>query len=579
MATKEIEIAPETQRDKRNVASLDLMEKGEGVRSMVVVIEAAEKANCDFTEVTEEENGALKYECNMCKKRFTQARGVKQHITSAHLKKEVKVIGLGKRKSVADFDDEDAKKIRIAAEAGFSKSIMDRWDTSELVCSTQVGLDDLYKEYVDTEEEAEMDEGEDEPPAENNTFIEITPTQDDDSEGKVELDEAKGEIRNLKEQLENKETTIAEIGLEVNELKESIKTKDDIINWNSGRVNELEGSLMAKNRETEKQMKVLNIMNAQIKATQETADVKKHKKEIAAKNKVLEDMNGRLAEAMKSVRDERNMRAKAEADLLTIRTVNESMKAVMLVQQQQQQQWSASQGAGVHPLTSQHGNQTVQQEGSRTEDGRGNGRKQILCRDINKPGGCRYKERCQFFHPPGSNEAFSQPSLEGKPDCSYWMDGHCKIPEERCKGKHDPLKYKTKVKILKQTIPDVNNQDFVQTLVGALSQALTGVQQQVQVSMAPSPPPARGQKQPGAPAFTLQQQGQGSGAPVLGQQQPGVPAFRQQHQLNTALGQERQMMFPQMGQQMIQPTTMPTMPSMFYPTQQQQWGGQSSSNQ
>ena len=285
-------------------------------------------------------------------------------------------------------------------------------------------------------------------------------------------------------------------------------------------------------------------------------------------------MKNRLAEALKSTRDEMNMRAKAEADLLTIRTVNESMKAVMMVQQQQ---WTATQGAGVHPPTSQHINQTVQQVGPRTEDVRGPSRKQTLCRDLNKPGGCWYKERCQFFHPPGSNESFSQPSHRGKPDCTYWMDGHCKISEERCKGKHDPLKYNTKPRVEKQAIPDINNQDFVQTLVGALSQAMTGAQQQVPASMARSPQPVRGQKQPGAPAFTLQQQGQCSGAPALGQQQPGVPAFRQQQQMNSALGQQQQIMFPQM----IQPTMMPTLPAMFYPTQQQQqpWGGQSSSNQ
>ena len=384
----------------------------------------------------------------------------------------------------------------------------------------------------------------------------------------------------MKEQLENKETTIAEIVEEVNGLKESIKTKDDVINWNLGRVNELEESLIAKNIETEKQMKVLNNMNAQIKATQETADVKKHRKEISAKNKEVDEMKVRLTEALKSTREERNMRAKAEADLLTIRAVNESMKAVMLVQQQQ---WSATQGAGVQPLTSQHVNQTVQQEGLRPEDVRGPGQKQTLCRDLSKPGGCRYKERCQFFHPPGSNKAFSQPVQGGKPDCSYWMDGHCKIPEERCKGKHNPLKYKTKPRTEKQAIPDVNNPDFVKTLVGALSQALTGVQQQLPASMARSPPPARGQTQPGSPAFTLQQQGLFTGAPALGQQQPGVPAFRQQQQMNTTLGQQQQqqMMFPHIGQQMIQPTMMPTLPGLFYPTQQQQqpWGGQSSSNQ
>ena len=574
MEAQDIEPAPE--KDKNTMATMALMEKGEGEMSMMVVIEAAENSNSDFTEV-KEENGAVKYECNMCKKRFTKPGGVKMHITSIHLKKEIRVTGVGKRKSVADVEDDDFKKAKMATEAGFSKSLLEQWENTDLVCSTQLGIEDLYKEYVGNEEEEEMVDGEgenEETPAENDTIL-VTEEmdQDESSSIKEELQMAKGEIRNLKEQLENKETTISEMEGELKELKESMKTKDDIINWNQGRVNELEVSLMNKNMETETHLRVLNKMNAKIKATSETADVKKHKKEMTTKDKEIEDMNARLSDAMKSVMEERNMRAKAEADLQTMRTVNESMKAVMLVQQQQQQQWPTSQGAATHCLTSQQSNQTFQQEGTRTGDGKGPSRKQTLCRDLNKPGGCRYKERCQFFHPDDNNQASSQPSQEEKPDCSYWMTGHCKVPEERCKGKHDRSKFNTKPRIEKQATRDVNSPDFVQTLVGALSQALTGVQQQVPPARAHSPLPARGQQQPGTPAFTQQQEGQ------LVLKQPGVPAFRQQHQMNPVLGQQ-QMMIPQIGQQMIQPAMMmPTLPNLYYPTQQQQWGGQSSSSQ
>ena len=43
--------------------------------------------------------------------------------------------------------------------------------------------------------------------------------------------------------------------------------------------------------------------------------------------------------------------------------------------------------------------------------------------------------------------------------------------------------------------------------------------------------------------------------------------------MNSALGQQQQMMIPQ-GQKMIQAMMrMPMMPNLLYPTQQQQWGG------
>ena len=234
-----------------------LMEKGEGDRSMMVVIQPTERANCDFTEVMVE--GTVKFECNACKKKFSKPGTVKHHITSTHLKKEVKVAGGTKRKSVAEMDDdEDIKKAKIAAEAGFSKSILAQWDSSDLTCSTQVdkvNMEELYKKYVEGEENStDNEEDENESTgnktmvetenigsnvAENNTTEAMETNENCVSNIKEELEEAKGEIRNMKEVLENKETMLAEFTQELNELRGSMKTKEDMLAWTQARINEL----------------------------------------------------------------------------------------------------------------------------------------------------------------------------------------------------------------------------------------------------------------------------------------------------------------------------------------------------
>ena len=60
-------------------------------------------------------------------------------------------------------------------------------------------------------------------------------------------------------------------------------------------------------------------------------------------------------------------------------------------------------------------------------------KKKVNCRDVNKPNGCVWGERCKFNH---SEEV----RVVKEKDCSYWMDGHCRYEEKVCWNIHDPVK-------------------------------------------------------------------------------------------------------------------------------------------
>ena len=90
-----------------------------------------------------------------------------------------------------------------------------------------------------------------------------------------------------------------------------------------------------------------------------------------------------------------------------------------------------------------------------------------------------------FFHPSGRSRSPAQPTRDNKPDCSFWMAGHCKKSEDKCFGKHEPNKCGSQDK-RKPTVKmsDMSNVDFADTLAKAVSQGMAGVQQQT--AQAPS---------------------------------------------------------------------------------------------
>ena len=99
----------------------------------------------------------------------------------------------------------------------------------------------------------------------------------------------------------------------------------------------------------------------------------------------------------------------------------------------------------------------------------------VLCRDINKPGGCPRAGGCKFNHPALAKE-------NKMIDCIHWKNGKCRYTEDNCKYKHDPTKKDSNVNETKRKRSDDeepakvagNQQDFLLSLVRALSQSSAG---------------------------------------------------------------------------------------------------------
>ena len=114
----------------------------------------------------------------------------------------------------------------------------------------------------------------------------------------------------------------------------------------------------------------------------------------------------------------------------------------------------------------------------------------VVCRDLNKPGGCPRAGKCTFHHPALARENKSI-------DCHHWMNGRCKYQEQSCKFKHDSEKKAVNASKRKRSedepaksVSQTNNvgqQDFLLGLVRALSQGSTG-----EAGLGAAAEPARG---------------------------------------------------------------------------------------
>ena len=167
---------------------------------------------------------------------------------------------------------------------------------------------------------------------------------------------------------------------------------------------------------------------------------------------------------MVKIREETNERASLEVKLKVQIELNEKMSDIIVRQGQ-----LSSQEAGRRKESRSPGRSSPVRRDSRSE---------ILCRNHAESGECKRKN-CAFFHPSGRSRSPAQPSGYNKPDCSFWMAGHCKKPEDKCFGKHEPIKCGSQAK-RKPTVKMsyMSNMDFADTLAKAVSQGMAGVQQQ-----------------------------------------------------------------------------------------------------
>ena len=86
-------------------------------------------------------------------------------------------------------------------------------------------------------------------------------------------------------------------------------------------------------------------------------------------------------------------------------------------------------------------------------------RSKSRCTFLDKPGGCKKGQTCNFWHP----EVVGPRA--GKQDCNFWLAGSCRYEEAECAKAHDPLKKGSKAKSKKDDFTS-----FAESLVQVLGQ-------------------------------------------------------------------------------------------------------------
>ena len=88
----------------------------------------------------------------------------------------------------------------------------------------------------------------------------------------------------------------------------------------------------------------------------------------------------------------------------------------------------------------------------------------ILCRDHERPEGCKFGNLCKFYHDPSKVTL----RVSKTDDCVFWMEGDCKYESRLCRNIHDPDKFGTKEKFRRQELNGGKAQKsfLVQNLAG-----------------------------------------------------------------------------------------------------------------
>ena len=431
-----------------------------------------------------------KFMCDRCDYIGATNKAVKGHWTRKH-RREVQEEEEAKVKGKPD-DQTEVKKVKLTKKASHY-NIMDEFDSEGRPLEdsmAEITVNETMNETMDTEE--------------INNF---TSTPKSKSSRRVENEE---ELH----------TKIAE----VESLKEELKQKQELLNLALATKSSLEEADIEKSNELERAKKIMEFQKEkieQLKMSTKGGDPTL-RKELKEKNKEIKNLNQRLTENLKTIRDETNLRAKAEADLIMKENTVKTLKEIL--ENRNSSSWQAPQG---HPPSPHE---------KRTE----------LCRDFQRQGYCTRGNKCRFFHPPGRNQSSSQPDSSQKPDCRYWLEGFCKQDQSQCRGKHDSTKCGSQTRRPRSpragNTENYNNPDFVQSLTKPMSQGLAGVQNQ-------ATGPAGGQQQTSLPATGHQQQA--SSQPI--QQQ------LMNQQQNMMMNQQQNMMMNQQNMMMNQNLSQPRM--------------------
>ena len=377
------------------------------------------KANKDKTELQQFEYKMIgdqaKFLCDRCEYNANTNRSVKLHWSKKH------------RREAQEEADALAKGKTLKKESKKSKpndkeyNIMDKF--GENGRPLEETINETIDETINENDEEIMD---------TNNKIDVTSTPK--SKSPVKLD--------YQDELNVK---IAE----VESLKEGIKQKQEMLNLANGKLASLEEADIEKTIELDKAKRIMEYYEEKLEEHKKNkkGDEPKLRKEVGEKNKIIKELQNKLNDAMKNVRDETNLRAKAEADVVMKDNSLQLLKEIIDRRDISNQYGGtrcptsprdiASQQAGTRRPTSPLDTASHQAGTRRTTSPRNWAREQSseLCRDFQRQGFCYRGEGCRFFHPPGRNKPSSQPDSSLKPDCAHWLAGNCRYREEKLQRK------------------------------------------------------------------------------------------------------------------------------------------------
>ena len=377
-----------------------------------------------YTKSEEEEK--VKFKCNLCDFESEKEKGMNNHFGKMHKAKAEK------RRRSNEVEDSTTKKKKDSDEKedGFDESVAEKYldNDSSFTQSQMENYDDICEKYKNEKSQEE---------------IEVMESKAD-QELKEENDELKAKLASLEEAMAAKE-----INMEIC----------------SGRNDALEREAIDKQAQIEKYRRVIERMDQIIKkqggnkagTNEEKVKIKKLNEEVKEKERKIEMLEKKLDEALRKVGEESNMRAKAEAEVLRSQKNIENLMRIV------EKERSASPGR-------------KGRESTGSVD-------RVECRDLSKPGGCKFGSRCKFLHPAGRAEA----EVARNQDCNHWMEGHCNFSDSRCRYTHAPEKKGLRQGDNKQT--NERQQGFVEALAMVREAMAGGTQQQQQQQQQQQIPP------------------------------------------------------------------------------------------
>ena len=258
--------------------------------------------NTNYRKVTKDDESEV-FACNVCNWEAVEAKRVKQHISKKHRE----------RSRDSDDEDEETKKIKRDEANLLEDSVLDQWDKSSMVTSTQVVQpDDILMMYDE----------------EGNPLISDDTRAALERTGNMTVIEKEGDD---KLNSENNRGTEMELQIltqtkEISALEEKLKVKEDLYQMSEAKINSLEIDGLQKQAKLEKFNRIVVNVTADNKKLKEDAKagssselrgkVKKLSEEIKEKNKKQDDSEKKINELMKKLAEETNMRAKAEAEVV-----------------------------------------------------------------------------------------------------------------------------------------------------------------------------------------------------------------------------------------------------------------------